>query len=352
MKLDMGFYAGRRVFVTGHTGFKGAWMCRILTDAGARVTGYALPPGDPSLFEALHLESKMASRFGDIHDLPRLLEAYEESQPEIVFHLAAQPLVREGYARPVDTFETNVMGTVHLLECMRKIPGARSLVNVTTDKVYENREWAYPYRETDRLCGYDPYASSKSCSELVTSCYQNAFLKDLGVSVSTARAGNVIGGGDFAADRMIPDCYRAATRGESVVLRNPGSTRPYQHVLEPVCAYLLIASRQYKIPSLAGCYNIGPEAEGCVCTRQLAALFCDAWGPEASFREEPEPNAPRETNCLRLECGKIKEALGWRPQWDIAAAVERTVEWYQTFASGGDVDALTGRQIQEYLMER
>ena len=273
------FYRGKRVLVTGHTGFKGSWLCEILLLAGAQVTGYSLnPPSDPSLFELLGLSERMDSRIGDVRDLAHMKQVFEETQPEIVLHLAAQPIVRESYKNPVYTYETNVMGTVHLLECARLCPSVRSLVNVTTDKVYENREWEYGYRETDRLDGYDPYSNSKSCSELVTHSYVKAFFgEETSPAVSACRAGNVIGGGDFAADRIVPDCIRAMQKGEEIAVRNPYSTRPYQHVLEPLYLYLTVAMRQYEDRSFAGYYNVGPDDEDCIATGELVDLFCGFW---------------------------------------------------------------------------
>lgn len=242
--MDMEFYRGKRVLVTGHTGFKGSWLCKVLANAGAIVTGYSLePPTEPNLFKISGIEQKMRSIIGDIRDLARLKEAFQEAQPDIVFHLAAQPIVRDSYKDPVYTYETNVMGTVNVCECVRMNTCVKSFLNVTTDKVYHNREWEWGYRETDPLDGYDPYSNSKSCSELVTSSYINSFFNNMDVAVSTARAGNVIGGGDFANDRIIPDCIRAAQKRENIIVRNPYSTRPYQHVLEPLAAYLRILER-------------------------------------------------------------------------------------------------------------
>ena len=259
------FYEGKKVLVTGHTGFKGSWLCRILTDMGADVTGYAKePPTSPSLFDIAGLEETMDSITGDIRELDHLKKIFEQVQPEIVFHLAAQPIVRDSYREPVYTYETNVMGTVNMLECVRLTPSVRSCLNVTTDKVYDNQEWEYGYRESDPLDGYDPYSNSKSCSELVTHSYIKSFFGDGRCRVSTARAGNVIGGGDFAGDRIIPDCIRAAAARKDIVVRNPYSVRPYQHVLEPLYVYLTIAMKQYEAPRFSGYYNVGPEDKDCV----------------------------------------------------------------------------------------
>ncbi|MBQ7584052.1 MAG: CDP-glucose 4,6-dehydratase, partial [Lachnospiraceae bacterium] len=274
----MDFYSGKKVLITGHTGFKGSWMCRILINAGALITGYAMePPTDPALFEIAGIRSRITHETGDIRDLPHLKDVFGRVQPEIVIHMAAQPIVRDSYKDPVYTYETNVMGTVNVLECVRQTPSVRSFVNVTTDKVYLNREWSWGYRENEELNGYDPYSNSKSCSELVTDTYKRSFFYDRNVAVTTCRAGNVLGGGDFANDRIIPDCIRAISEGRDIIVRNPGSTRPYQHVLEPVCAYLMIAKRQYEDKDLAGAYNVGPDDVDCLTTGEIVGLFCDKW---------------------------------------------------------------------------
>lgn len=343
------FYGGKSVLVTGHTGFKGSWLCRILTLAGAKVAGYALePPTDPSLFAAAGLEETMDSATGDIRSLEDLWRVFSLTQPEIVFHLAAQPIVRDSYRNPVYTYETNVMGTVNLLECARRFGKVRSLVNITTDKVYENKEWEYGYRETDRLDGYDPYSNSKSCSELVTHSYVQSFFSGSSCAVSTARAGNVIGGGDFAADRIIPDCLRAAAKGEDIIVRNPYSTRPYQHVLEPLGAYLLIAMRQFEDPGLAGNYNVGPEEKDCVTTGELADLFCQAWGQGLQWINRSD-GGPHEASFLKLDCSRIKKILGWQPRYGVNEAVRRTVEWSRAYLDGMDVRQVMDQQILNYF---
>lgn len=272
------FYRGKRVFLTGHTGFKGSWLSQILILAGADVTGYSLdPPTDPSLFSLLKIEDKMRSETGDVTDFGHLHSLIREVRPEIVFHLAAQPLVRESYREPLLTYETNVMGTVNLLEALRREECARSILNVTTDKVYLNREVRRGYTEEDALDGFDPYSNSKSCSELVTHSYRNSFFAAKNTAVSTARAGNVIGGGDFAKDRIVPDCVRAASKGEPIIVRNPSHVRPFQHVLEPLAAYLLIAEKQWEDPSLAGAYNVGPDAADAVTAGAITDMFVEAW---------------------------------------------------------------------------
>lgn len=349
--FDLSFYKGKRVFVTGHTGFKGTWMCHALAEAGAQVTGYSLPaPTRPSLFALSRLEERMYSVIGDIRDRKKLLRTFQEAQPEIVLHLAAQPIVRASYEDPVFTYETNVMGTVNLLECVRTLGSpVKSVVNVTTDKVYLNREWCWGYREDEPLDGYDPYSNSKSCSELVTHSYINSFFEGMGIPVSTARAGNVIGGGDFARDRIVPDCIRAILEKKTVVVRNPYSTRPYQHVLEPVMAYLMIAQRQMERPELAGYYNVGPDDCDCVTTGELVGLFCNAWGEGISWENRAEKNAPHEANFLKLDCTKVKRTFNWQPRWHIEDAIAKTVEWTKAWAAQEDIQAVMNRQIQIYL---
>ena len=350
-RTDLAFYRGKRVFITGHTGFKGSWLCQILLQAGAEITGYSLPaPTQPNLFAIAGLEKRINSVSGDIRDIQTLKTFFDAARPEIVFHLAAQPIVRDGYKAPVYTYETNIMGTVNLLECVRTARApVRSVVNVTTDKVYLNHGRVWSYREDDPLGGFDPYSNSKSCSELVTHSYKNSFFPSGIPAVSTARAGNVIGGGDFAADRIIPDCVRAVEAGRPVVVRNPHSIRPYQHVLEPLFAYLMIAWRQYEDPSFGGWYNVGPDEQDCVTTGELVGLFCGEWGGGALWVDGSEPNAPHEADFLKLDCSRLKAAFGWRPRWHLKQAVEKTVEWTRVWHSGGDVPAVMNRQITEYL---
>ena len=350
--MALNFYTGKRVFVTGHTGFKGAWLCRILVNAGAVVTGYSLePPAGPNLFSLAGLDGGMTSVIGDIRDRAALKAAFDAARPEIVLHLAAQPIVRDSYKDPACTYETNVMGTVNILECVRQGSRVISFLNVTTDKVYQNREWPWGYRENEPLDGYDPYSNSKSCSELVTHSYKSSFFPSGIPAVSTARAGNVIGGGDFANDRIIPDCVRAVEAGRPIEVRNPHSTRPYQHVLEPLFAYLMIVQRQYEDPSFAGWYNVGPDEQDCVTTGELVELFCGKWGSGASWTGRSEANAPHESSFLKLDCSKLKSVFGWKPRWHIGEAVEKTVEWTKIWRSGGDVPAAMDRQIAEYLGE-
>jgi CDP-glucose 4,6-dehydratase len=350
------FYKGRKVLVTGHTGFKGSWLCELLLKAGAEVTGYALePPTQPSLFEICKIGDRMQSVSGDIRDLPHLLEVFGQVQPEIVIHLAAQPIVRESYRNPVYTYETNVMGTVNVCECVRLHPCVKSFLNVTTDKVYQNREWEWGYRENEPLDGYDPYSNSKSCSELVTHSYTNSFYQSMEVAVSTARAGNVIGGGDFAQDRIIPDCVRAAARNREIVVRNPHSIRPFQHVLEPLAAYLLIAKKQYEDRSFAGFYNVGPEECDCVTTGALVDMFCRCWNQMAGKSKNQLAwvnqcdSGPHEANYLKLDCSKLKHTFGWAPRWHVDEVIAKVVEWSGIYVASGDVRACMDRQIREFF---
>ena len=347
--IDLSFYRGRRVFVTGHTGFKGSWICKILAGAGAEVTGYALePPTAPSLFDIAAIENDIRSITGDIRDIEHLERAYSIAQPEIVFHLAAQPLVRRGYSNPVYTYETNVMGTVNILECVRQSDCAKSFLNITTDKVYRNHEWFWGYREEDELNGHDPYANSKSCSELVTHSYKDSFFNDGRVAISTARAGNVIGGGDFADNRIVPDCVKAALANDEIVVRNPDSTRPYQHVLEPLFAYLMIAAKQHENESYAGCYNVGPDDADCFRTGALVELFISEWGDGVRWTSRPD-QGPHEASFLKLDCSKLKSTFGWKPRWNLKTAVRKTVEWSKCWAAGDDIRACMDAQICEFL---
>ena len=350
VKMDLSFYKGKTVLVTGHTGFKGSWMCKVLVMHGAKVVGYSLEaPTEPSLFETAGIAKDIVSVIGDIRNLKKLTETMNEHRPEIVIHMAAQPIVRESYVNPVYTYETNVIGTVNICEAVRLCESVKSFVNVTTDKVYLNNEWEWGYRENDVLDGYDPYSNSKSCSELVTASYKRSFLNAKGIAVSTCRAGNVIGGGDFAPDRIIPDCVRAMKKGIDIIVRNPYSTRPYQHVLEPVVTYLMLAMKQYTDHSLAGCYNIGPDDCDCVATGELVDIFCKAWGGGASWKNVAQENAPHEASFLKLDCSKIKSAMNWTPRWHITDAIEKVVEWSKVYLAGDDVNAVMEEQIKEYL---
>lgn len=347
--LDLSFYKGKKVFVTGHTGFKGAWLCAILSLAGAEVTGYSLePPTNPNLFEIINLKDKINSFIGDVRCFDSLKKTFDEAEPEIVFHLAAQPIVLESYRNPKYTYETNVLGTVNILECIRYSDSVKSFVNITTDKVYKNNETNLGFKEEDPLDGFDPYSNSKSCSELVTHSYKNSFFADGRIGISTARAGNVIGGGDFAADRIIPDCVRAAMKGEPIKVRNPNSVRPYQHVLEPLYVYLTIAQAQYENTDFSDWYNVGPNETDCLTTGELADCFCKCWGNGQTFVAEHK-DGPHEANFLKLDCQKIKSVFGWQPRWNARRAVEKTVEWTKAYADGENMSELTNRQIKDFF---
>ncbi len=353
--MDLSFYQNKKILVTGHTGFKGSWMCRALVGAGAEVAGYALePPTQPNLFSMSGLSDRMVSVIGDIRDYEKLFHVFAEHQPEIVIHMAAQPIVRESYRDPRGTYETNVMGTVNVLECIRLTDSVRSFVNVTTDKVYRNREWCWGYRENEELNGYDPYSNSKSCSELVTDSYRNAFFGERNIAVSTMRAGNVLGGGDFAADRIIPDCIRAVESGQDIMVRNPHSTRPYQHVLEPVMAYLMVAAKQYEEPALADCYNVGPEDASCVTTGELTSLFCERWqqkaGQEVHWVDRFD-GGPHEANFLKLDYTKLKTTFDWKPVWNIRETMDKIIEWTLVYQAGKPVTGCMDEQIRAYLAE-
>lgn len=346
------FYSGKRVFLTGHTGFKGSWLCVILKMLGAEVYGYSLKPNtDPGLFDILGIKDDINHTIGDIRDLDALEKAYTEANPDVVLHLAAQPIVRDSYKEPRYTYETNVMGTVNILECLRKHPGAVSFLNITTDKVYENNDLEnHGFKEDEKLDGYDPYSNSKSCSELVTHSYKKSFFSDAdSPAISTARAGNVIGGGDFANDRIVPDCVRAAVKGESIIVRNPYSTRPYQHVLEPLAAYLMIAMEQAYDKKYADYYNIGPRDEDCINTGILADTFVKYWGEPANWKNMSEANAPHEASFLKLDCSKARETFGWEPVWNVDSAIRETVAWYKAWNEGENMREFTERQVREFF---
>ena len=346
MLMDISFYRGKKIFITGHNGFKGAWMCRILADAGADVCGFSLPCPDAGAFRPMKLDRDVTSIEGDVSNTEDVAKALLNFCPDVVIHMAAQPIVRESYKDPIGTYRTNVMGTVNVLDAVRKCDSVISVINVTTDKVYLNLERKEGYREDDVLDGNDPYANSKSCSELVTAAYRRAFFDD--IPISACRAGNVIGGGDFAKDRIIPDCVRAAISGKPIILRNPTSVRPYQHVLEPVFSYLLIAAKQSKDHDLGGNYNIGPDDESEVTTQRLAELFCDNW-EGAEWRARKEEGAFHESGTLRLNCAKFRKTFGLDPVWDISEAVRRTVDWYRAHHEGNDMKEFTAMQIREFL---
>mgnify|MGYP002852725070 CR=1 FL=1 len=349
MSFDLRFYKEKKVLLTGHTGFKGAWMSTMLVNAGAKVIGYSsCSKTEERLFDLCGVKDQIAHIKGDVRNLDYLLEIFKIYQPEIVIHMAAQPIVRLSYADPVSTYSTNVMGTVNVCEAIRQTSSIRSFLNVTTDKVYENKEWEWGYRENEPLDGYDPYSNSKSCSELVTHCYKNSFFADGRVSVSTARAGNVIGGGDFANDRIIPDCIRAAVNHEDIIVRNPYSTRPYQHVLEPIYAYLMIAAKQYEDHKYASWYNVGPDDQDCFQTSALVELFVKHWGEGLKWVSKHE-GGPHEANFLKLDCSKLKTIFGWKPHWNLETAVKKVVEWSKVWVEGQDVRRVMDKQIKEFL---
>ena len=348
MDFDLRFYKGKKVLLTGHTGFKGSWMSVTLVNSGAKVIGYSsCQKTEPRLFDLCGVKDQITHIKGDVRDLDHLQEVFQEHQPEIVIHMAAQPIVRDSYKNPVETYSTNVMGTVNVCEAVRHTPSVKSFLNVTTDKVYENKEWEWGYRENEPLDGYDPYSNSKSCSELITHSYKSSFLEGR-VAVSTARAGNVIGGGDFANDRIIPDCIRAAVKGEDIVVRNPHSTRPYQHVLEPVYAYLMIAAMQYENPKYASWYNVGPDDQDCLRTGDLVNLFLKYWGEELERIDQCD-GGPHEANFLKLDCSKLKTTFHWKPHWSLDTAMEKVVEWTKAWKTGNDVRSVMDRQIEEYV---
>lgn len=350
MSFDLSFYKGKKVLLTGHTGFKGSWMSVMLINAGAIVIGYSSCSKTMTrLFDLCGVKDQMIHIKGDVRDLDHLLDVFMTYQPEIVIHMAAQPIVRDSYKDPVGTYSTNVMGTVNICEAIRHTPSVRSFLNVTTDKVYENKEWEWGYRENEPLDGYDPYSNSKSCSELVTHSYKSSFLAGK-VAVSTARAGNVIGGGDFANDRIIPDCIRAAIIGEDIIVRNPFSTRPYQHVLEPVYAYLMIAAKQYEDSKYQSWYNVGPDDQDCYQTGDLVNLFVKHWGEGLKWINKHD-GGPHEATFLKLDCSKLKKTFGWKPHWSLDSAIEKVVEWSKAWVAGEDVRSVMDSQICDFLSQ-
>lgn len=347
--MNREFWRGKRVFLTGHTGFKGGWLALWLADLGAEVYGYALPPPtEPNIFTVANLRDRLArSTIADIRDAAALTQAMQAAQPDIVFHLAAQPLVRYSYIAPVETYAANIMGTVNLLEATRQTPGVKAAVNVTTDKCYENREWVWPYRENEAMGGFDPYSSSKACSELVTAAYRRSFLEPAGIHLASARAGNVIGGGDWAADRLVPDFLRALDAGQTLTIRSPLATRPWQHVLEPLSGYLILAEKLFTAgQSFAEAWNFGPEEADARPVRWIVEYLCSQV-PDAAWQSDASPQ-PHEANTLNLDSSKAKAQLGWRPRWNLQTALGMTLAWHRAWRQGEDMAAFSVQQIHEY----
>lgn len=347
--MNREFWCDKRVFLTGHTGFKGGWLALWLADMGAEVHGYALtPPTEPNFFTVANLQDRLVgSTIADIRDATALAQAMQAAQPDIVLHLAAQPLVRYSYAAPVETYAVNVMGTVNLLEAVRQTPSVKAVVNVTTDKCYENREWVWPYRENEPLGGFDPYSSSKACSELISAAYRRSFLEPAGIHLASGRAGNVIGGGDWALDRLVPDFLRAFDAGQTLTIRSPLATRPWQHVLEPLAGYLMLAERLFtEGQCFAEAWNFGPEEADAKPVQWIVEYLCSqipdsAWQCDAASQ-------PHEANMLKLDSSKAKVQLAWRPRWNLQTALGKTLAWHQAWKQGSDMAAISSQQIQEY----
>lgn len=349
MAINREFWRGKRVFMTGHTGFKGGWLSLWLADMGAEVHGYALsPPTEPNFFTVAGLAPRLAaSTLADIRDAEALRRAMQAARPDIVLHLAAQPLVRYSYSAPVETYAVNVMGTVNLLEAVRQTPNVQAVVNITTDKCYENREWVWPYRENEPMGGADPYSSSKACSELVTAAYRTSFLDAAGIHLASARAGNVIGGGDWAADRLIPDFLRALDAKRSLHIRSPLATRPWQHVLEPLAGYLLLAEKLVtQGATFAEGWNFGPDENDAKPVRWIVEYLCSQV-PDAVWQCDASPQ-PHEANMLKLDSSKAKARLGWRPRWNLPTALGQTLAWHQAWKAGADMADASLRQIEAY----
>jgi len=353
--IDKTFWQGKKVFITGHTGFKGSWLCLWLHSLGAEVTGFALqPPTQPSLFELCRLDELVTSVIGDVRDSAALTKVMSTVQPEIVIHMAAQALVRDSYKNPADTYAINVMGTVNLLEAVRSCKSIKAVVNVTTDKCYENKEWVWGYRENEPMGGYDPYSNSKGCSELVTSAYRNSYFNPKeydkhGVVIASARAGNVIGGGDWAADRLIPDCIKALLGNEKIMIRNPNSIRPWQHVLEPLSGYLTLAQKSHQEGTSFGeGWNFGPNDSDAKPVEWIVQRMCEQWSGQATYEIDKGPH-PHEAHYLKLDCSKAKMRLGWHPRWDLERALKNIVAWVHAYNKKMDMRDICIKQIDEYM---
>jgi CDP-glucose 4,6-dehydratase len=353
--MNPGFWNGKRIFLTGHTGFKGSWLSLWLQSLGADVTGYALnPPTNPSLFEVAKVAAGMRSIIGDVRDLDSLQKAMQDASPDIVIHMAAQPLVRYSYANPVETYATNVMGSVHILESVRNTKSVKAVVNVTSDKCYENKEWVWGYREDEAMGGYDPYSNSKGCAELVTSAYRSSFFNpehynEHGVAVASARAGNVIGGGDWAVDRLIPDFIRAIVAGETVVIRSPNAIRPWQHVLEPLSGYLILAEKLYvQGNQFAEAWNFGPGDDDAKSVEWIISQLVSNWGNGASFKADASASNLHEAHFLRLDCSKARMNLGWKPKWDTAETIKRICAWHKAHLNMQDMKVYALGEIAQY----
>jgi CDP-glucose 4,6-dehydratase len=352
--IDRNFWKRRKVFITGHTGFKGSWLCLWLNNLGATVTGFALdPPTKPSLFEICNIGRFITSVRGDIRDGTNLNSALSAASPEVVIHMAAQSLVRESYARPAETYEVNIIGTVNLFETVRNCKGVKAVVNVTSDKCYQNRDWLWGYRENDVLGGYDPYSNSKACAELITSSYRNSFFNPAeyrvhGIGLASARSGNVIGGGDWSADRLVPDCIKALLRGEKITVRNPDSIRPWQHVLEPLGGYLLLAQKLYENGAgYAQAWNFGPDEDDIRPVEWIVSKVCEKWGKDASY-EIDKGEHPHEARYLKLDCSKARALLGWHPAWNLDTAIDKVIEWARAYKGHKDIRKICLKQIREY----
>jgi len=352
------FWQGKKVLITGHTGFKGSWLCLWLQHLGADVAGYALaPPTDPSLFELADVGRNMVSVIGDIRDEKLLRKVVLEAAPEIVIHMAAQPLVRESYKNPVETYSTNVMGTVNLFEAVRRSKGVKAILNITTDKCYENREWLWGYRENEPMGGYDPYSASKSCSELITASYRNSFFspakhKEHSTRIASARVGNVIGGGDWAKERLIPDCVSSLLNGKKIVIRSPFSVRPWQHVLEPLNGYLMLAEKLYGNGfEYAQGWNFGPDDSDAKTVEWIVKRMCAKWGHNAGY-DIDNADHPHEAHYLKLDCSKAKLELGWRPKWNLDYALDKVIEWTKAYRSNENLKEICLQQIREYYASR